>query len=464
MCVGGEETRGSDAPLAELGTTMKRTSILAIGLVSITLTLPRPAWACCNDFWSCAGAVATAGASCLIREALDRLNALIQRVKNEIEATERAFESELQASHAQAVNEANRQQQLADLSARRLHDYVAEANRLAGNDKAALNTALQSAVIRQSTSASPSSSGAVSRINPGAVTRQGTPESAALAKPAVSSETAKYLLADNAIENLRRQIQRERDQGNAARERTVRAKQRVLELRAEASRKRSEEYKSYAIAPTLAVLAALAAATGNAQYAWDLAAIAAIVVAVDKISQEYNEKVAAQLERDAALLDIEVDKLKSEADAARQHEDGGRRLLAEMRKAVELKTVAERRALISAALAAPNVSVAISPIRLATARTSRRAALHQSFRSSLVLLRSEIQRLNMVKPAPDLSLARQRTTASFDQYFKGKTVHESRLIRDQLIAEARRIYGKDPNLRLAVEKLINAEAHARGVR
>lgn len=443
---------------------MKRTSLLSIGLISITLTLPRPAWACCNDFWSCAGAVATAGASCVIREALDRLNALIQRVKNEIEATERAFENELQASHAQAVNEANRQQQLADLSARRLDDYVGEANRLAGNDKAALNSVLQSAAVRQSTSASSKGSSAVSRINPGAVTRQATPESAALAKLAVSSETAKYLLADNAIESLRQQIQRERDQGKAARERLYRLKQRALELQAEASQKRSEDYKSTAVAASLGVLAALSAAIGNTQYAWDLAAIAAIVVTIDKISQDYNNKVAAQLERDAGLIDLEVEKLQKESDTTRRHEDQGRRLLAEMRKAVELKTVAERRSLVNAALAAPNVSPVPTSIKLATARASRRAALHQSFRSTLVLLRSEIQRLNMVKPAPDLTGARQRTRANFDQYFKGKTANESRLIRDQLLAEAHRIYSKDQNLRLAVEKLINAEAYARGIR
>lgn len=443
---------------------MRKTSLLAIGTLGITLTLPRPVWACCNDFWSCAGAVATAGGSCLIKEALDRLNALIERVKNEIEAIERAFKDEQQALHAEAVNEANQQQQLADLSARRLYDYAAEANRLAGNDKAALNTALQSAVIRQGTLASPSSSSAVSRINPGAVTRQATPGSAALAKPAVSSEAAKYLLADNAIENLRQQIQRERDQGKAARERTVHLKQRALELQAEASQKRNEDYKGTAIAATLGALAALAAATGNAQYALDLGAIAAIVVAIDQISRDYNEKIAAQLERDAGMLDLEIDKIKKEADTARRHEDNGRRLLAEMRKAVELKTVAERRLLVSAALAAPNVSAATTPIKLATARASRRAALHQSFRSTLVLLRGEIQRLNVVKLASDLTLARQRTTTTFDQYFKGKTIPESRLVRDQLLAEARRIYGKDPNLRLAVEKLINAEAFARGVR
>lgn len=439
---------------------MKRSSLLTIGLISITLTLPRPAWACCNDFWSCAGAVATAGASCLIQEALNRLNALIQRVKSESESKQRAFNEEVQGSLNTALSETQRQKQIADLSLQRLRDYVAEANRLAGDDKMALDTTLRSAAIQQQPATSSRSTGAAARMTPGTLTRQSTVESAAVSKPAITSEAIKQLLADNSIESLRQQIHRERDLGNAARERAVLARQAADEAMRRSSEKTDQAFRNAFMAQIGVLLVALGAATTN-PLAFD---IGALVLLLDGAFVAFDRDVVPEAERDAALKDMEVEKVMREADAAKRNEERGRYLLAEMRKGVRFKTVAERRSLVSSALGATGASVATAATRLKTKTGGPKTALFQTFKASRLQLRAQLHGLNTAKKTADLTLARQRTTASFDQYYKGKTVNESRLLRDQLLAEARKIYSNDQNLRLAVEKLINAEAYARGIR
>ncbi len=49
---------------------MKNLVIKSMGTASFVaaMSIPNPAYACCDSFWSCAGAVATAGASCVIEE------------------------------------------------------------------------------------------------------------------------------------------------------------------------------------------------------------------------------------------------------------------------------------------------------------------------------------------------------------------------------------------------------------
>ncbi|MGH1470544.1 MAG: hypothetical protein ACRBCS_05085 [Cellvibrionaceae bacterium] len=62
---------------------------------SITFTAPAKAGNCCNSFWSCLGAVATAGLSCAVQAAVDEIQEILQHARNLFSMGQRIFDESI---------------------------------------------------------------------------------------------------------------------------------------------------------------------------------------------------------------------------------------------------------------------------------------------------------------------------------------------------------------------------------
>jgi hypothetical protein len=60
----------------------KVTIILSGALILMSLVQARPVVACCDNFWSCAAAIATGGMSCAIEDFIKTVNTIITSVQN----------------------------------------------------------------------------------------------------------------------------------------------------------------------------------------------------------------------------------------------------------------------------------------------------------------------------------------------------------------------------------------------
>jgi hypothetical protein len=73
---------------------MKTFVIKSIGTASfvIAMSLPNAAYACCDSFWSCAGAVASAGLSCVLEEIHRQADKLISSARNAIGLARKGYD------------------------------------------------------------------------------------------------------------------------------------------------------------------------------------------------------------------------------------------------------------------------------------------------------------------------------------------------------------------------------------
>ncbi|MGI1679702.1 MAG: hypothetical protein K6L75_13260 [Cellvibrionaceae bacterium] len=71
---------------------------------SLTFTAPAKAGNCCNSFWSCLGAVATAGLSCAVQAAVDEIQEILQHARDLFSMGQRVFDESIGTLNDAVVN------------------------------------------------------------------------------------------------------------------------------------------------------------------------------------------------------------------------------------------------------------------------------------------------------------------------------------------------------------------------
>jgi hypothetical protein len=464
---------------------LSRTTPVALAFWLCSVFAAPQVWACCDDVFSCAAAVATAGATCVIDEAENALRGLIQRVGNERELKRQEFANELESAQREAQVALLEKYRLAQQRADDLRQYLAEAKRITGEDKLRINNALNDIASQQMTSTrglaavSTSSVSAFKQLqNPG-VTSVNKPIVGASTERASSGTTIQagtvtidkasawnetdlqLLRRDTSLETLLRQIEVEQHRGEAACKQAELAKRNAEFAIAQSKQNTLTVFQKSFLGPVDQLLAALQAMRRNPLNAGQL--IAGALGILDGALFAFDRDVVPATERDAQVKQTAVANVKREADETQRHADTAKHILAEMRRGALFTTMAERRVWAGAAsVTVPMSAVTISPV-VTLKSPYRLLAMSKSLRTDLVTVRPHLERLATQMQRPDLAPIRAKLATGFDQYFKGKQPAETRQIRDQLIFEARRRYSADQTLLASIEQLINKEARARGV-
>lgn len=427
-------------------------------LLSLTLA-SSPILACCDDVWSCAGAVVSGGLTCVIELALDGLKSLLDRATRERDDAAQGFNDGVTASIQETKSALDASRQVAHDAAT---DAVASAKRaaaLAGDDK----TRLQRLAALPASAAGAAAGGAGSKLSSSTAGRAfatATPTPAGTALLGVSGvkslQTAKLseLLADESAEALRRQIQLESDKAQG-----------MEKSAAEAASKAQEAAEQSAVWSRASFAGSFLAGMASLQVlirdgiSNPLGAVATLVAAVTAIGlvEKGLSDLQPKLDDEANKRADLADAARPAADEARAHAQKARTLLAKLEKMVRLETLLERQAVFNAPLLATTPAPSVRARMLAPARL---AGFTKSLRQRVGTLRTDAQKLTLVR-APDVTPFRARVSADFAAQFKGKSAAAAAATRDSLLAEARRRFAADPKTLAGVEKLITDASKVR---
>jgi len=490
-----------------------KTILVAVCVLALLVgpVAPPAAADCCNDFWSCAAAVATGGLSCAVEGLINTVNNLIQTVNN-LRDTINTLTKNTAGSAQQAVNDA------AD-------KMNSEANACDGDDQSALksaqqivaeetNPAFRSAALEAATAAGPatqkSESAARSSAQTGnlAAANQGTSaktlNSAAVnsqAAPSKGSSSTSGLAGANtaAIGALNPDLQ---PADSAALKNEMNAALTDLQKHREAG---ASNMKSVANAAAQAK----SQAQSGLQKAQDLAAQLLLTPLenlgswltdlvthperifdpssiVDSMLQNINNTLTDSMDQVAAAVTADANNTLQSAEApysAMQSEtDKNKQIADAMAKLHKQRTVGALKALY--ALVPPpagnNKAIAVQAPALQNAVASSRVPFH-TVMANLATARMKAaagpkQRLQQFAPAfaqiktirtqalaikSSLPTYQQNFSQRLDTYFVGKTATEATAQRDQLLSEARTRFASDPKTRDAVIRLLTEESNRR---
>ena len=436
-------------------------SVLSI-LLAAAIGMPASA-GCCDDFWGCAAAVATAGLSCAVQAEADAIQALLRKTTSQRDATTDAYNAQLHAVVADLTG------QLAAIEAeiKTLLQQVDAAQ--AGGDKILHEDAdmiRATLAIREGAALK-----AAATPVPSAVSKLKTTERiGAAATPASGSSRggSEYLVADAAtlralqsdtsLAVLRQRLDELAREKKLLIDKIIAKEASILGVEIAATEAAKAAYDADFLKPLNDVIAALEAAlvdpskiVGLATSAANLIndAVKGLGVVVDRALGSVEDTGNAALASLVAPVN-ELRKLAAEAAA----------ILAKMEKMTALKTVAERRALAANAPAAPTPA----PTALRKLKSHAEfAGKARSLASDLAALKPGVLRLAQPQATVNVVPFRQRLSGEFDGTFRGKSPTDAKKKLGELTAEARRRFASDTKTLAAVEKLLNDEARARGV-
>jgi hypothetical protein len=433
-------------------------SILAL-LLAAAIGMPASA-GCCDDFWSCAGAVATAGLSCAVQAAVDEIRALIRKTVSQREAATAAYDAQLQA----VIDDLRGQLAAIDAEIKTLLQQIDAAR--AGGDKILHEDAEQiraTLAVRAGTApkvAAPPAPSSVGRIKTterigAAATPASGPAPGYLAADAAA---LKALQSDTSLAALRQRLEELAREKKLLVAKITATAASIAGAEMAAAEAAKNAYASDFLKPVNDVIAKLEAALANPSKIGDLATAAANLIAtavkglevvVDRALGGVEDTGNAALASLVAPLN-ELRKLAAEAAA----------ILAKMEKMTALRTAAERRAL------AANAPVSPTPVASAARKLKSHAAFAVKARTlaaDLAALKPGVLRLAQPPATVNVAPFRQRLSSEFDGYFRGKSPSDAKKKLGELSAEARRRFASDPKTLAAVERLLNDEARARGV-
>ena len=436
-------------------------SVLAL-LLAAAIGMPASA-SCCDDFLTCARAVATVGLSCAEEAALDDIKALERKIAAQRDATTAAYLAQLQA----VVDDLKGQLAAIDAEIKVFLQQIEAAQ--AGGDKILHEDAAQiratlairaGAALKVAATPAPSSVGKIKtteRIGAGAASPSG-PSPSLTKFSALDAAALKALQSDTSLAALRQRL----DELARAKElliaKIVAKEASIVGTEMAAAEVAKAAYADNFLKPVNDVIAALEAALPDPSKIVGLAAAAANLInaAVKGLEVVVGRALGAVEDTgDAALASLvapvnELRKLGSEAAA----------ILARMEKMTALKSAAERRALAANAAASP------TPVPTAARKLKSHGAFAGTARTlaaDLAGLKPGVLRLAQPPAAVNVAPFRQRLSGEFDGYFRGKSASDAKKKLGDLTAEARRRFASDPKTLAAVEKLLNDEARARGV-
>lgn len=402
-----------------------------------------PAQACCTDFWSCAAAVASAGLTCAEEAALKAAHELTELVLRQRDQAVRAVEEAANNDARAAQGVVDQWQRRAEAAAAETTRAVARAAQLMGDDGTR-----RAAPLDAMTQTQP--------MRPG----QSNPNSARLARLERSVERTANLGAppDHSMADVQKQV--------AAADRQVQDLQRSNAQLSAQSRATIDHAKAEFIAKQVAIVtsgfAALSArfAIGNSND--DKAKLLALAGNVLLVTQ-FIDQLVLQLDRDLTRdggafhqrLMISADDPRDSALSAESQVLRVREWMAAMERMARLQSLQEREQIARPLLAAtPPGGVPPRNVDRISMTLSAPSAINASMRASLARVRDAVQRLPATARRPDVTPMRKQAEDDLQARFRGKSPAEAARLRDEMLAEARRRFGGQPQWLPDVEALI----------
>jgi hypothetical protein len=418
---------------------------LAVGLSLGVLSLP--VRACCDDFLSCAAAVATGGLSCAAEAAIKAVEGLIDSLQQHQTDTTHQMNAVLDAQMSDC------RAQLAEFDARFKQNVarIEKANQDAGN-----------ATVDDTTKPGTSQ----------LAVANGT-SVATKAKPKVKNSVASSLSSSGGQTSRQAEFEASPTAGILRAELAAivaRQKQSAVELAEESEQAQVAAQEAQARARVVMadnvftpLVKAIRLCEDALSHPWDIDQDWQDAAGLLKLAEDGFEFIAVQMMRQTAdevaaashVPEPVVDHSEKEAQRAEA-------IAGALHRMTAVPAEADRAAIAQKLDEAEPKSVSFKPgtprqfsakmqTTLQATFTKRSAQLHKQFAA-------------MPKPATkDTTAFRQKISGDFDTYFKGVTPAAGRKKREELIAEAKIRYAKDPDTLKALVNYLREEASARGV-
>ncbi len=415
--------------------------------------------ACCDDFWTCAEAVATGGLSCAVEAALG----VVQQALNAAQALLANVNATTQAQIAEqnAALQAVLDQQQAVINNTKAEARVGEQ----------LLAAYSKTVIGK---------GAVPVLAPGAAgnataaekTGEGTrmpptPPNGGVAPGASALHGSDVTKAPPTLEQALAALRAELAP-LLTQEQKLEASTGLLEAKAATERQAS------IAAVTAQVYNLFTRPLGDAIAAMQIAIKSPdqIVDFAGRIGKVVNDLGAIESTAVAGVFSLFHDRLQKVADlpaASVEQLDALRAKIAkvdnEIAELLAKERIAEAQQLLSNAhrLSISNLTYVPGQHPVTKVTTSRVSAFTTTFGPSLASIQSQLRPYMKPLQGHDTSAYPGRMAPQWNQYFAGMSKPAGVLQRDALLAEARQRFASKPETLKAVEALIRREAAARGV-
>jgi hypothetical protein len=397
-----------------------------------------PVLACCDDFWSCAGAVASGGLTCVVEAAVNALKAALDSTKKTRDDAAHDFDQALKASVDDTKATLDTWKKHATDAADDAARSADAASKLAGDENARLKNLTASGLrtLGGAAAAPTAKPSGASRLVQAAST--------------VPHASAEALLKDDSLESMKRQVDGERKAAEAAKAKALQAAEAAAALAAASAKRTSDAFEVSFLTGIGQLIVLLEDGISNPVKA--VATVGAAIQILAGLESALSNEWKTTFQREADTRASLADAPHPPADVAEGHAKRAREILEKMRRAATLQEVARRHDLAMSVLAAPTPGPAGRP-RLALAS----AAALSTFARSLPLRAASLRAtLSRVKPAgpPDVAPYRGKVTADLASQFKGKAGPAAEATRNALLAEARRRFASDPKTLAGVEKLI----------
>ncbi len=470
---------------------MKRGLCLLLVFLLVVPFSPTPAHAgCCDDFWSCLGAIVTAGLSCAVQEAVEAISNFVKMVRDvrdkgkaELEAAfakhkEAGQEAakEARAQMKQMVAEMDKHQKDAQQASRAL-DTVKTVAKAGGMTQPPAGAAAPSAPKVSTPRATKGASKEAASTQAGGEPL--APGASQAKDPGAGGMGVVLKLADpdrmkKAMKEGEKQVSAERDK---MKNQTAQAmEQKAKQTESEAAKRvvaLQTLLNTVFIAPLAGILAVFAAGD-PITLAVSIAVMTAQLNAVKKALAEQVDPAMAKAADDQQKM---IDQMQQHAQDAARIEDKTQQTVELMQKLEKNKLQATLEALEKQLGIRHDVTLA--PTALQTPMVTQRAtfkavSLHLSSKEYAVVtsraLKTDLEApiamaTNFQKPTPPPVTGFQtRVNTDLENHFRGRAGADLTRKRDDLIAEARVYFAKDPKTLEAVEKYLREQATARGAR
>ncbi len=365
-------------------------------------------FACCDDFWSCAGAFFTAGASCAFEAAQNAINDFVHRV----EQTRTQGEQQMQATTRDLDQEA--------------------ANGCKAEDDRVTDGFSKVTTSRTAAMAAISSKGGSLPAN---------------VKTTLQRGQAK-------LDQLQNEAKTTKDESAAK-------LSQAASLRQAKIRDLNTAFQATFVAPLTGLVAPLIAALDP------ISAVATIAVLADQLSriQGDTERAIAQgVDAFDAAVNGLIQELKTKSDAQQQRAQDAQALASAVQALTQAPTETNRQRVES--LLGNNTRLAIAKTKFVKLNfTAINVAKTKTVPTIKNALSANAAFAKTVKVSPTVNFdktgAEQRTKSVFDQRLAGKTGDALEAERKKLLAEANERFKKDPKTLAAVQKAINNEVDKR---
>lgn len=490
---------------------MKRALCLLLALTLLVPFSPTPAHAgCCDDFWGCLGAVVTGGLSCAVQEAVEAISnfvKLVRDVRDKGKAEMQAAFNQHKAAAQQAAQDARDEMNQMLAAMEQAKKDAEKANRDMQTIKAVIPlggapTALQKSGAAAGAAASAgAAAGAAAKggatgaaASKGAMgasagaaaagAAAGTPQVTGAARDSLGGAGGAVALAvklgdpsqiSAAMKEGEKQVAAERDK---LKNQKMQAMEQMAKQTESAATNRVNALMTLLdvvfVAPLASILALFAVGDPVAL----AVTIAVVTPQLNAIKASLDNKMDPEI---AKASDEQAKMIEAMEQKAQEHQkdvDKAAKIAALMQKLEKSRTQGNLEALEHALGIKHTTTLALAG-GLETPLMVRKvafkgAALHVASREQAVSINKRLKTdldapiamaINFKKPVPPpVGPFQARVNTDLENQFRGRTGAALTQRRDDLIAEARTYFARDPKTLEAVEKYLRDHVAARGAR